>query len=413
MTTRRSKKKTLAEGHQRALRKVEITETTPGPILHDFGVLLRYVRENTVELSKTGLLPMKDLAPLNAAMHRPLAVGLVRPQLHSYPNIQGLYIILRSSMIVRTEHRGPRRFLQPSAKVLASWEALNEVERYMCLLRLWLVWADCGVVDRRNRGVGPLALVYEHMLRAIPRWMKDEREDLMQRIGIRPIGGFRPGHLNVALAELFGLVAIQHEPLQEGEGWRIRTIKATPWGRAVLAMTKEMMPVLLGQCVLCEEEARFALWQEFLAPYLPRFQRDLELPDPEDVPGTYVLTVSLRDAWRQLAVPSACSLDAVARAILAAFGFDRDHLYQFEIEDCHGASVEYHHPFMDDEPYWADETEMASAGVQAGQEFLFRYDFGDNWRFKIVVDRIDPVDPGATDVRQIAAHGEAPRQYEW
>jgi hypothetical protein len=44
----------------------------------------------------------------------------------------------------------------------------------------------------------------------------------------------------------------------------------------------------------------------------------------------------------------------------------------------------------------------------------FVYDFGDNWRFKIELERIDPPNAKIKKPRVLESHGKAPQQYrDW
>jgi len=102
----------------------------------------------------------------------------------------------------------------------------------------------------------------------------------------------------------------------------------------------------------------------------------------------------------------------VIRRLLDAFEFDHDHLYGFLVEDRFGSVQEIKHFYMDEPPY-AHETTIGELGLQSGQGLVFHYDFGDDWRFRIVVDRIDPNAPCTRRPKQLKTHGEAPPQYHY
>ena len=399
-------KKALSARQEKTLCDQQITSTKPGPILHDFAKMLRYVQENDILLSKTGLLPMKALRPLNEAMHRPLEVGLTRPHLQSLPNVEGLFMLLRASGLVRVEYKGKKRLLRIDDAMAADWEKLNEVEQFFCLLRIWSLWADPETVRNRCSSRCPILPEYLFFVTDIPRMAKDCRGDVMDYYQ------FRPGTFNVALAELFGLIATQQQPARKGQGWSVSRIETTAFGTSLCALLMQICPRLCTSFVATPEDYSFEQWQQHLAPYFPQLHRELELVEDEPTEGVHILTVSVWDSWRQLAVPQASSMSLLADAILDAFDFNRDHLYLFLIEDRFGSVQEYKHFYMDDPPY-AHETSIGELGLQPGQRFMFRYDFGDNWEFYIVVDRIDPADPGMQEIRQLESHGAAPSQYNW
>ena len=84
--------------HGRTLRALEVSEDGPGTVLRDFQMLLSFVRERELPVSKTYQLPPRKMLPeINARLAQSIELGLKQPQLKSYPHIQGLYLLLRAS----------------------------------------------------------------------------------------------------------------------------------------------------------------------------------------------------------------------------------------------------------------------------------------------------------------------------
>ena len=89
--------------------------------------------------------------------------------------------------------------------------------------------------------------------------------------------------------------------------------------------------------------------------------------------------------WRRLLV-SDCTLDDLHEIIQIAMGWDNYHLYSFEIN-----GMEFTRADMD-----AGELNMEDAGsvrlrdvlTHEKQKFTYRYDFGDDWRHEVVVEKI-------------------------
>lgn len=79
--------------------------------------------------------------------------------------------------------------------------------------------------------------------------------------------------------------------------------------------------------------------------------------------------------------------------IMKAFNFDDDHLYSFFMygrkwsKDCI-ASPEDHsgHPN-------AVEVKIGSVGMRIGQQFMYLYDYGDEWTFIVTVENIQAAEP--------------------
>ena len=99
-------------------------------------------------------------------------------------------------------------------------------------------------------------------------------------------------------------------------------------------------------------------------------------------------------AWRRLELPSELTLDVVHEVMQIAFAWHGYHLHQFETA-C-GAFGR-----LDDDGDWGfeevgDESAVALAQVAAEEKakVVYVYDFGDDWRHDIVVEKITPALPG-------------------
>jgi hypothetical protein len=81
----------------KVLREQIIDEQGPGVIVEDFQRLLNFVGEQGVPVTGTYLLPLKLLQPINELLSRPIQLGLKRPQQKSYPHINGLFMLVRTT----------------------------------------------------------------------------------------------------------------------------------------------------------------------------------------------------------------------------------------------------------------------------------------------------------------------------
>ncbi len=122
--------------------------------------------------------------------------------------------------------------------------------------------------------------------------------------------------------------------------------------------------------------------------------RPLE-PAPREVGGVFHLKVTLRDTkppvWRRVLVDGSSTLDHLHEVIQAAFGWWDDHLHDFEIDGSN-----YGVPDPDDDDWGVPTTDESGARLDSiagpGSRFLYRYDFGDNWRHDVVVEKVLPAD---------------------
>lgn len=109
---------------------------------------------------------------------------------------------------------------------------------------------------------------------------------------------------------------------------------------------------------------------------------------PTTTATVYQLKITLLDTkppiWRRVLVPADITLDALHEVIQAAFGWWNYHLHDFEF-----GRTRYGVPDVDDWNPPKDERKAKLAALATeGTTFRYTYDFGDNWRHKIVVEKI-------------------------
>ncbi|MGP6089756.1 plasmid pRiA4b ORF-3 family protein [Antarctobacter jejuensis] len=97
--------------------------------------------------------------------------------------------------------------------------------------------------------------------------------------------------------------------------------------------------------------------------------------------------------WRRVAVSLTTNLRALHEVIQAVMPWENDHLYQFTV----GERV-YGEPTGEDD-LWGHKVYQAK-GMRLGTltdrgvtEFLYTYDFGDDWQHRIIVEHVEAADP--------------------
>ena len=213
--------------------------------------------------------------------------------------------------------------------------------------------------------------------------------------------GIRRDFYKLALMDLFGFMVVEH-PRRPVMPWGPATVEHVPFGDAILTLLASRFLPNWYQDAAMEDEAgeeggtavpRFGAWQPLFQPYFPEWRRNLELPTPVPHQGTFIFRVSHgKSVWRLIAMPSDSTLDSLASSILDSIDFDNDHLYEFIYRDRLGATISAHHHYMDEGP-WTDDVSIGSLPLEPGQSMIFHYDFGDDWRFDVKLERIEP--PGA------------------
>jgi hypothetical protein len=352
------------------------------------------------------------LPEINARLAHPVVLGLKRPQLKSYPHIQGLYLLLRASGLGCIRGTPSKPLLAIDEVVYDSWSNLNPTERYFTLLETWLLRGYPEIVGEQGtsfRFVGNYfqecaALIYSAQGDGLPV-ADNERAEWYFR--------YSPGLYGIALLEMFGFLSVKHGCPAEGQGWQLEHVSSTPLGAAVFALLTEQVLGAFRKVRQLEDSPleSFGVLQPAFQPYVPAWRNNLSLPAWAFREGVHLFKVSLwRGLWRRIAIPGALTLDTLADTIIGAFEFTYDHLYRFSYRNRFGVETHANHPYMDDGP-WASEVRVGDVPLQEGQSMTYLYDFGDRWEFDVTLERVDPVDAATTDPIIFDRRGEAPEQY--
>src|ERR1700694_3029516 len=108
--------------------------------------------------------------------------------------------------------------------------------------------------------------------------------------------------------------------------------------------------------------------------------------------GTHVFRVSLNPKlYREFEIPSERKLSALAKAIVAQFGFDFDHAFGFYskltefVLDSPVAYELFADTGDDSEAGSVKRARIVDAFPAVGDKMTFLFDYGDNWQFRVEV----------------------------
>ncbi len=163
-----------------------------------------------------------------------------------------------------------------------------------------------------------------------------------------------------------------------------------------------------------EDEPDFGAWQAWFQECFPEWRNNLAFPEPEQRDGVFVFKAKLGSVWRRIAIPAECNLEDLARAILHAFKFDGDHLYDFRFPDRDGSQVQVVCPYIDDAEAWTDDYSIGCLPLAEGQSMEFEYDYGTGWRFDVKLEKVAPPNRRTKKPRLVASQGKPPKEYcDW
>ncbi|MGD1897652.1 MAG: hypothetical protein ACFB16_11955 [Phormidesmis sp.] len=414
----------LSEAAIELLEAQNLTETAPGPIVKDFQVILDAVGPKGLSVSgKRQQIPRKHLAEINQQLTNPIKIDLQRPQQKSYPNIHGLYMLLRATGLAGIVRKGKQHRLVLNTDIYESWQTLNPTERYCTLLEAWMIRSSQEMIDDdkyRPDGEGDFCLQGWPGFAAKKRTYKsyDYHHSLK----------YYPRYHNLALMELFGLAKITAGKPTKGKGWRIKSVEALPFGDALMTL---MRNTYIAKGFIWETSddpsALFNELQPILQDYFPAWEQPLASLDYPFAPENHIFKVTLGEIWRRIEIKGGATMDQLGNLIRDAVSFDDDHLDQFTYTNPIGRRITIDHPYLDGvSELFTDEVTIGSLSLSVGDTLEYHFDFGANWRFSLLLEDLEPIpEQGGAKVkstrgrkkpptaigRGIEAHGEAPLQY--
>ncbi|PSN11481.1 hypothetical protein C7293_24140 [filamentous cyanobacterium CCT1] len=416
----------LSAADQAILEEQTITETAPGNILQDFQTALEIIDDKGIPVSgKRQQISLKALEDLNQRLSNPIQIDLKRPQQKSYPNIHGLYLLLRATGIIDVVTQGKQSRLVLNPAVYDSWQQLNPTEKYFSLLEVWFLRSHPEMLGEERSG--PL-MVGDRCLQS---WSQLTKTVTFDDYNAQNRFVYYPGLENLALMEMFGLVAITQGQPDPGKGWRFKQVKAEPWGNALITLLHNAYRAVDYEWPGALDPTQpLGELQPVLQPYFPTWQQSLLVPRTEFRPGRHIFKVSLGKVWRRIAMPGEATLADFSSLILDSVEFGHDHLDQFTVRTSTGRVLEITHPYADGD-LSTDEVKIGNLPLQVGGAMEYLFDFGDCWEFQIVLESIEPEsDPespaGFQKIKKtktakrkksklpgeiLEAHGKAPEQY--
>jgi hypothetical protein len=137
------------------------------------------------------------------------------------------------------------------------------------------------------------------------------------------------------------------------------------------------------------------------------------MPTAKATPCIYQLKITLLEIappiWRRIEVPSTTPLCCLHDALQAVLGWTDSHLHQFE-KDGKFWGVPDDDGFEGDiEIIDESRVPVAKILVAEGDSMVYVYDFGDNWRHEVVLERVVPSE---TPTKPLCLAGERRRPPE-
>jgi hypothetical protein len=435
-----------------------ITETEPTPLLRDFATFTRYLSTHNIVLTRANeFLSGRDLYELNQEMTHPLPDTTSRTGQSLYPLLHLFYhLVLAGKLFQKVSEKGSRLVLKPTER-LQVYEELKPTERYFFLLETFWVDADWKKLQEGCFGGSPLYIV-PHVL----GYLSEEQPG--KRIYLKGEGASDISRMLwdwgyfILYFSFFGFWEVTRDEDLIAQHWPKRSFQAetiTPsaFGVTMAEVLREVRNLfywnlpnrrdfgeweaipgspLPGEDSLTlfeveperkRSKAAIAVdkgtpGDSFFLPFIPLFaegelQKTLPREGVKFVDGTYIFRVALdKNIWRRIEISADHTLLDLHRSIQKAYNFGDDHLYSFFIDGKPWSRERFVSPYEDEGPY-VDEVSIGELGLFIGQNILYLFDYGTEWRFRVELEEIQRGGPEPRKPKIIEKKGKAPEQYEY
>jgi pRiA4b ORF-3-like protein len=160
---------------------------------------------------------------------------------------------------------------------------------------------------------------------------------------------------------------------------------------------------------------------------MPRTRRPIHQVEPPiytvrvRILGGFFAPQEARSVWREIEIAANQTLEELGNAIPLAFDFDDPHLWSFFFSGRAWDHESEYALYSEPDPFGRPPARAARRalirdvpwpGASGKKEFLFLFDYGDEWHFGMKLVRQNPtVETGARYPRIVAQQGDAPPQY--
>ncbi|WP_153009912.1 plasmid pRiA4b ORF-3 family protein [Sporosarcina koreensis] len=157
--------------------------------------------------------------------------------------------------------------------------------------------------------------------------------------------------------------------------------------------------------------------QPFYLPFIPLFpsgtlSNALPREQKRCQVGAYTFNVMYEtDTWRKLKLPGAYTMDDLHHNILLSYDFEDNHLYSFFMDNKKWSNNCIASPNDDLGHADASKVHIDRNGFVKGQQFLYVFDYGAEWTFRVTVEEIDEQDTNDFTPQLVDEKGPSPKQY--
>ncbi|QXE20687.1 hypothetical protein [Clostridium sp. 001] len=387
------------------------------PFIEDFGAFINFILEKDPDLSnKTQVLGKNLCFELNSHLHFQRTAIKASYTQEQYIAIDLFFKLAVKSRLFLIQINNKNKFKLIKTVCLEEFLNLNIYEKYVFLLEVFWTTYDFEEELRHN------VFEFIELLNVISKtnsYSKIFKNDV-------GYGGFFSYYSKITrILRILGICELEFiDSVKSKYDDSIKSIMPTDFGREIsktlitaldyINIEDYIISILKERLNLKNSEEDKAFIEIISMVFEPKLiSKTINCNVEINKKGTYILKVLLgKNLWRVLKLSHNTTFHELHLLIQQAFDFDNDHMYAFYTGTSRRTGKELYSadPFGESDEY--EELTIEEADIYKGQQFIYLFDFGDMWEFKIQV--MDFIENEESTPQIIESKGESPQQYpDW
>lgn len=424
-----------------------ITENSPTPILKDFESFMSYFEANKIKVSeKTKHFPNKTLSEVNAKLENGVQNPPKNLRQEGYTLIHLFYHISLVSGLADISVIKNKSCIEVKPRH-EEFLTLSPVDKYMFLLEAFWVHCDLNMISNsyfQGRTTQDIILFLDPLCKEIEKGKSDFNPDNDKyQHSFRDLGTF------IECLSFFGFCDFEIDIDHEFATLSRRVIKRlwiTEFGMKILPVLNQnrnlsfwnvSFRIESGEKIdfpgqknseydiggFMFESKKYSKSSSFvkIEPFNSIFKSLLSgmkdivipvIPHEEKVDLCHMIfnVYFTTKIYRKIAISSDSTLEELHWIIQEAFDFDNDHLYSFFMAGKPWSHKAINCPEGSEGPF-TDEVTLGELKLKPGKKILYLFDYGDEWRFNVILKNVDPIEKPMKSPIILESVGEAPQQY--
>jgi hypothetical protein len=371
--------------------------------------------------------------------------------MHQYPSVSLWFSIAKEAgFIAYAETRGSKNIYTTTSKYV-DFKKMNLFSQYILIFYIWFCFVDAST-QYKESGFGSIVIrsidnIFAQLAKnGSHRWIKkNENEVHLYSYESDPVQFMMKLFYKSAhnLRDL-GLIMFEEDDKRDDyfNTPTISQLKPTEFGVAIFDACEQRKYIWLnvhsggshfGFFYDINAEDEEELYQSgsenfeikvesFVTPFLDCFpQGSIDIADIRLILYEYdnlhsdnrvfEFTVSLsKKCYRVIRCLPKHTFEDLHLAIQNGFEFDNDHLYAFFLDGKRFSKYAVNCPYSEEPPF-TDELCLGNCRLINKQRILYLFDFGDEWRFDVVLDIKHDIEMVFEDIEIIKSVGKSPEQY--